>query len=142
MFVKTFLSFPVLVRLSTLTLVLGWLALAFCPGLASASELPAAEQKKIEALIFGVERMTDAVFTRNGKNYSAPLAADFLRRKWESRRSEIHSAADFIDKVASFSSTTGKPYSIRWRDGRERLSAEYFRAQLSLMERRSVKQSG
>ena len=142
MFVKTFLSFPVLMRLSTLTLALGWLTLAYCPGLAWASELPAAEQKKIEALIFVVERMTDAVFIRNGKNYSAPAAADFLRRKWEFHRSEICSAGDFIEKVASFSSTTGKPYSIRWRNGQERLSAEFFRAQLSLLERRSVKQSG
>jgi hypothetical protein len=142
MFVKTFLSFPVLRRLSTLTLALGWLTLAYCPGLAWASELPAAEQKKIEALIFGVEQMTDAVFIRNGKNYTPPVAAEFLRRKWESHQSEIHSAVDFIEKVASFSSTTGKPYSIRWRNGQERLSAEFFRAQLSLLERRSVKQSG
>jgi hypothetical protein len=141
MFVKTFLSFPVLMRLSTLTLALGWLTLAVFPGLAWASELPAAEQKKIEALIFGVERMTDAVFIRNGKQYAADLAAGFLRRKWESHRSEIHSAGDFIEKVASFSSTTGKPYSIRWRNGQERLSAEFFRAQLFLLERRSVKQS-
>jgi hypothetical protein len=141
MFANPFLRFPVLLRFSTLTLVLGWLTLAICPGFAWTSELPAAEQKKIEALILGVERMTDAVFIRNGKNYNAPAAADFLRRKWEFHRSEICSAGDFIEKVASFSSTTGKPYSIRWRNGQERLSAEFFRAQLSLLERRSVKQS-
>jgi hypothetical protein len=86
--------------------------------------------------------MPDAVFIRNGKQYNTDLAAEFLRRKWKSCRSEIRSAADFIDKVASFSSTTGKPYSIRWRDGTERSSAEFFRAQLSLLEDRSVKQSG
>jgi len=70
------------------------------------------------------------------------LAAEFLRRKWKSRRSEIHSAADFIEKVASFSSTTGKRYSIRWRDGTERSSAEFFRAKLSLLEDRTVRPSG
>ena len=129
-------------RLSTLTLGIGWLILALCSGFASASDLPSAEKKKIEVLIFEVERMTDAVFIRNGKQYSAELAGEFLRRKWKSRRSEVHSAADFIDKVASSSSTTGKPYSIRWSDGKERLSAEFFRAKLSLLEDRSVKQSG
>ena len=129
-------------RLSTLTLGIGWLILALCPGFASASDLPSAEKKKIEVLIFEVERMTDAVFIRNGKQYTAELAGEFLRRKWKSRRSEVHSAADFIDKVASSSSTTGKPYSIRWSDGKERLSAEFFRAQLSLLETRAVKHSG
>ena len=129
-------------RMSTLILGIGWLILAFCPGLALASDLPSAEKKKIEVLIFEVERMTDAVFIRNGKQYTADLAAEFLRRKWKSRRSEIHSAGEFIDKVASFSSTTGKRYRIRWRDGTERSSAEFFRAQLSLLEVRAVKQSG
>jgi len=129
-------------RRITLTVGLGCLILAVCSGLASASEMPAAEQKKIDTLIAGVERMSDAVFIRNGKQYNTDLAAEFLRRKWKSCRSEIRSAADFIDKVASFSSTTGKPYSIRWRDGTERSSAEFFRAQLSLLEARAVKHSG
>ncbi len=137
-----FLSFPVLMRLSALILGIGWLILVPGPGFASASDLPSVEQKKIEALIFEVERMTDAVFIRNEKQYSAELAAEFLRRKWKSRRSEIHSAVDFIDKVASFSSTTGKPYRIRWSDGKERSSAEFFRAKLSLLESRAIKPSG
>lgn len=128
--------------LGTLTLAVGWLTLVFSSGLASAADLPTLEQKKIEALIFGVEQMADAVFIRNGKNYDAPVAAEFLRRKWKSRWSEVNSAADFIDKVASCSSRTGKPYTIRWPGGRERSSAEFFRAQLSLLERRGEKQSG
>lgn len=131
-----------MLRLSTLTLGIGCLILAVCSGVASASEMPAAEQKKIDALIAGVERMSDAVFIRNGKQYSTDLAAEFLRRKWKSYRSEIRSATEFIDKVASFSSTTGKRYSIRWRDGTERSSEEFFRAQLSLLEGRPGKQSG
>jgi hypothetical protein len=142
MFVKTFLSFPVLWRLSALTLGIGWLILALGPGFVSASDMPSAEKKKIEALIFEVEQMADAVFIRNGKQYTADLAAEFLRRKWKSRRSEIRSAGDFIDKVASFSSTTGKRYSIRWCDGKEMSSAEFFRRKLSLLEHRPVKQSG
>jgi len=142
MSIKPNSRFTVLLRLSTLIVGIGWLILTVGIGLASASDLSSAEKRKIEVLISGVEQMTDAVFIRNGRNYNAPVAAEFLRRKWKSRRSEIHSAADFIDKVASCSSTTGKPYSIHWRDGTERLCTEYFRAQLSLLEGRSVKQSG
>jgi hypothetical protein len=128
-------------RLITLTLIIGGLILTVVPGIPQASGLPAVEQKKIEALISGVEQMKDAGFVRNGKSYNSADAAEFLRLKWKSRLSEIHSAVDFIDKVASFSSTTGKPYRIRFGGGRDQLSAEYFRAQLSLLERRSVKQS-
>ena len=138
---SAFLRFPPLSRFNGIILSLAWLILAAGFGSATASDLSSAEKKKIETLISAVEQMTDAVFIRNGKDYSASLAAEFLRRKWKSRRSEIHSAADFIDKVASFSSTTGKPYSIRWSDGKERSSAEFFRAQLSLLETRAVRHS-
>ena len=122
-------------RIGILTLGLGCLILTVGLGSAWGSDLSSIEKKKIETLIAGVEQMTDAIFVRNGKQYPAESAAEFLRRKWKSRRSEVHSAADFIDKVASFSSTTGKPYSIRWSDGRERLSAEFFRAQLALLDK-------
>jgi hypothetical protein len=121
-------------RVGILTLGLGCLILTIGFGSAWGSDLTSAEKRKIEALISGVEQMTDAVFVRNGKQYPAESTAEFLRRKWKSRRSEVRFAAEFIDKAASFSSTTGKPYSIRWRDGRERLSAEFSKARLALME--------
>ncbi|MBI5582264.1 MAG: DUF5329 family protein [Deltaproteobacteria bacterium] len=139
---SAFLRFTALSRFGRLILGLGWLILTLGCGPALADDLTSAEKKKIEALISGVEQMTDAVFVRNGKDYSASLAAEFLRRKWKSRRSEIHSAADFINQVASFSSTTGKPYSIRWSDGKERPSAEYFKSRLALLEGRIAKPAG
>lgn len=128
-------------RVGILTLGLGCLILTIGFGSARGSDFASAERKKIEALIAGVEQMKDAVFVRNGKQYPAESAAEFLRRKWKSRRSEVRSAAEFIETVASFSSTTGKPYSIRWSDGRERLSAEYFKSQLFQLEGRSAKRS-
>jgi hypothetical protein len=122
-------------RFGILPIVFGCLILTIGSGSARCSDLASAEKKKIEALIAGVEQMTDAVFIRNEKKYNATLAAEFLRRKWKNRRSEIHSAEDFIDKVASFSSTTGRPYRIRWGDGTERLSADFFRAQLTFLNK-------
>ena len=76
-------------------------------------------------------QLTDATFLRNGRSYPASSAAGFLREKWRSRRSEVRSAEDFIERVASFSSTTGKPYLIRFANGREVSSAEYLRAELA-----------
>ena len=89
------------------------------------------EHQTIEALIESVARLTDATFLRNGKSYSASNAARFLREKWHSRKSEVRSAEEFIDRVASSSSTTGTPYVIRFADGREVSSAEYLRSELA-----------
>ena len=129
-------------RLIVFILSLSCLILAAGPALASAGGIPLAEQKKIEALIVKVEGMTEAVFIRNGRNYSAALAAEFLRRKWRTYESDIRSAMDFIEKVASFSSRSGKPYCIRWPDGRERLCGEFLRNQLSLLEGPNGKRPG
>jgi hypothetical protein len=97
---------------------------------ATATDLSPAEQKKIEVLVSCIEELTDGRFVRNGKDYSAAAAAEFLRRKWQTLRAEVCSAEDFIDRVASSSSTTGKPYLIRFGDGREVPSAEFLRAHL------------
>ena len=106
------------------------IALAAFPAVAQ-DEAEAAAHREIEALITSVARLEDATFIRNGKAWSASRAAEFLREKWESRESEVRSAEDFIAQVASFSSTTSKPYLIRFPDGREVPSAEYLRAELA-----------
>jgi hypothetical protein len=106
-------------------------AVLVLPRPAQASCLPTVERQHIEALIGAVERGADVTFIRNGHSYSAVTAAQFLRGKWRSREADVCSAGDFIAKVASFSSTTGDPYLVRLRDGREMPAAEFFRAQLA-----------
>jgi hypothetical protein len=78
------------------------------------------ERQKIEALIKYVGGMNGAKFVRNGSTYDAKAAATFLRLKWGANDSEVKTARDFIDKVANFSATSGKPYIIRFKDGSER----------------------
>jgi hypothetical protein len=97
---------------------------------AFAEGLPAAEQRKIDALIAHIERLTDAHFIRNGRTYDARTAATFLHRKWESRRDLVKSAEDFLLHVASRSSSSGQPYLIRFPDGREVPCGDYLRAEL------------
>ena len=91
------------------------------------------ETGKIQALLAGVERM-DATFVRNDKTYDAKTAAEFLRRKWKANDGDVATVKDFIEKIASKSSTFGKPYLIRFKDGREVRSGEYLRAELAKLQ--------
>src|SRR5207245_2633253 len=77
------------------------------------------EKQKIEKLIASIENLPDASFIRNGKSYDAKTAGTFLRTKWE-RASDIKTAGDFIEKVATKSSTSGEAYVIRFKDGTEK----------------------
>jgi Family of unknown function (DUF5329) len=96
--------------------------------------LPGSEKQKIEALIKQVANLKDVKFVRNGSAYNADSAAVFLRRKWEANASEVKTARDFIDKVASFSGTSGKPYLIRFKDGEEIQSRDFLVAQLKKLD--------
>jgi hypothetical protein len=100
------------------------------PAAAVAQELPPGERQAIDQLIAQIEGLTEAQFVRNGRAYDAKTAAHFLRRKWDTRRDRVNSAEDFIAEVASGSSTTGRPYLIRFPDGREVRCGDYLRAEL------------
>lgn len=95
---------------------------------------PSAERKKIEMLIEQVRDLKDAEFVRNGSSYNARHAATFLRRKWQANDSSVQTARDFIDKVASESGTSGKPYLIRFNDGKEIQSREFLLVRLQNLE--------
>jgi len=100
-----------------------------------AADLPPAETTRIQTLIAAVEGMTDATFIRNGRSYEAGAAAEFLRRKWQQHRMDVRSANDFIEKVASYSSTTGQPYLVRFNDGREVPCSVFLREELSKLRK-------
>jgi hypothetical protein len=95
-----------------------------------AAEKPGTEKEKIEALIKNLENLKDATFIRNNSDYDAKTAARFLRGKWQAHEKEIKTATDFIDKVASVSGTSGKPYVIRFKDTREVKCGEYLKEEL------------
>lgn len=104
------------------------------PSVARADGLSPAEKQKIESLIRFVGQSKDTTFVRNGSEYNAGHAATFLRRKWEANTSGIMTARDFVDKVASFSGTSGKPYLIRFKDGKELKAQEYLLTELRKIE--------
>jgi len=106
-----------------------------------AQTLPNAERQKIEALIKYVGDLKDTKFIRNGSSHDVSAAVRFLRGKWEANDAEVKSARDFIDKVASFSGTSGKPYLIRFKDGAEVPTQQYLATELSRIETRAKDQA-
>ncbi|NQU44136.1 DUF5329 family protein, partial [bacterium] len=54
------------------------------------------EEEKIEALIRALGDLPGAIFVRNGQEHTAVEAMQHLRDKWAWKKSEIHSAEDFI----------------------------------------------
>ena len=103
---------------------------------ALAGGLPAEESARIEALIAAVASLADASFIRNGQAHDSAVAAEFLRRKWRMKASNVSSAEDFIESVATFSSSTGRPYVIRYGDGREVPCSQFLRAELGRLRLR------
>ncbi|RPJ72922.1 MAG: hypothetical protein EHM15_08085 [Desulfobacteraceae bacterium] len=112
-----------------------WAAALALPLSVTAEGLSAMEAEKIEDLIAAVKHQTDAAFIRNNQAYDSTVAAEFLRRKWRAQAARVGSAEDFIEMVASFSSTSGRPYLIRFEDGREIACSVFLRAELAKLQR-------
>ena len=68
------------------------------------------------------------IFIRNGSEHSSVDAADHLRLKYRRGRRYAGSADYFIDRLASGSSFSGKPYMVRCGDLEETSGAWLHRA--------------
>ena len=110
-----------------------FLAMAL-PTVVAGQTAPSAERQKIESLIKQVGELKDAKFVLNGSTHDVSTAVRFLRGKWEANDAEVKTARDFIDKVASASGTSGKPYVIRFKDGREIKSRDFLLSELKKLE--------
>lgn len=100
----------------------------------AASVPSAAEQARIDKLLEAMNGNTTCRFIRNGSDYSGADAATFLRRKLEAYGDRVKTVHDFIEQVASKSSTSGQLYKVRLADGREVPSADFLRAELARIE--------
>ena len=110
-------------------------AVLFAPAAFGGREKAPTEQEKIEALIKTVEGLTDAKFVRNGSEYDGHAAAEHMRRKWKQAAERVKTARDFIRLAASKSDTSGKPYLIRFKDGREVESGTWLSERLNEIEK-------
>lgn len=110
------------------------LVILTAPTFVQAQDLPAPEKQKIEALIRQVGELKEAKFIRNGSTYEPSTAVRFLRGKWDANKADVKTVRDFIDKVATKSGTSGKPYLMRFHDGKEIPSREFLLAELKKLE--------
>ncbi|MDR2979813.1 MAG: DUF5329 domain-containing protein [Bacteroidales bacterium] len=92
------------------------------------------EREKIEQLIASVEQLQDAKFIRNGTTYNAARAAEHLRTKLQKAGNRVKTAQDFIIGIASSSYFSGNPYYIKFKDGRQITSREFFEGKLREIE--------
>lgn len=66
------------------------------------------------------------VFVRNGDAHSCDEAVSHLRLKLGNTRNRLDTAEQFIDKVASSSSITGKPYIVKIPGKRDENAQSYL----------------
>ncbi len=89
-----------------------------------------AEDARIEYLLGTIAALHYAQFIRNGSAYDSTAAVDHMRAKLHSAGSHVKTAEDFIRYCASESFVSGKPYEIRFPDGRVVFSADFLRQKL------------
>ncbi|HEO64588.1 MAG TPA: hypothetical protein ENI73_01840 [Spirochaetes bacterium] len=93
------------------------------------------EKDKIQTLLNRIEE-SKYIFIRNGKEYSAQKAREHLEMKYNRMRKKIKTANDFIDRLATKSSLSGKPYLMKNpANGKKTLLRIWLKAQLRLMEK-------
>jgi len=106
-------------------------ALLFLPLLTAAAPTPAARQEI--AHLVGYLNASGCQFNRNGSWHDAGDASRHLQRKYDYllKRDLVATSEDFIDRAASQSSITGKPYQVRCGTAAPVASAAWLKAELA-----------
>ena len=73
-------------------------------------------------------RSSSCTFIRNEEEHSGKAAADHIEDKYDYYRDEIKTVEDFIERAASRSSMSGKPYQVRC-DGKTMPAADWLRGE-------------
>ena len=95
----------------------------------------AAEMVRIERLLTMIASRRDMRLVRNGTEHDTDTAVSFLRGKLKSYGSDIKTAEEFIDRIASKSSTTGQLYWVKRPDGREIPAGDFLRIELVRLDK-------
>ncbi len=114
----------------------GLIGLFFVAATTSFADWPQ-EEKKIDYLLNEIKQL-DVVFIRNNSEHSPEEAVSHLRMKlkraqnsWFAPAKETWTAELFIDNIASKSSISGKPYFIKFKNGRSVKAGEWLKERLT-----------
>ena len=95
----------------------------------------AAEMARIERLLVMIGTRRDMRLVRNGTVHDTETAVSFLRGKLKHYGSDIKTAEEFIERLASKSSTTGQLYWVKLSDGREIPAGDFLRIELARLDK-------
>ena len=95
----------------------------------------AAEMARIERLLVMIGSRRDMRLVRNGTEHDNATAVSFLRGKLKHYGDDIKTAEEFIDRLASKSSTTGQLYWVKLPDGREIPAGDFLRIELARLDK-------
>lgn len=87
--------------------------IALLMSLPAFAKLSPHEEARINAMLTALAQKQDLTFIRNGDAHNCEEAVSHLRLKLSNTRNRIDTAEQFIDKVASSSSISGKPYIVK-----------------------------
>ena len=108
-----------------LFLILPWLLLC-----SASMASPANPDPELEFLLDAVEQSA-CTFTRNGSEHSAAAAAAHLRMKYQRAGARVKGADQFIERLASRSSLSGKPYTLQCGEAAPVPTREWLQEQLA-----------
>ena len=94
-----------------------------------------AEMARIERLLVMIGTRRDMRLVRNGSEHDTDTAVSFLRGKLKHFGSDIKTAEEFIERLASRSSTTGQLYWVRLSDGRQIPAGDFLRIELARLDK-------
>jgi Family of unknown function (DUF5329) len=114
-------------------------ALNILPAVRAAA--PATAEIEINHLL-GLIEQSGCEFFRNGTWYDAQRAQAHLRAKYDvlAASDQIRTAEDFIEKAASHSSLSGRPYQIRCGGGAPMTTNQWFVAALARYRNTTISQ--
>ena len=92
------------------------------------------EKVKIKFLIESM-RLSPFTFIRNGNAYTGERAAQHMLMKYGLAANRIQTARNFINYLASSSSETGKPYLVKFPDGKMYPTRDLLYNELERLER-------
>ncbi len=101
---------------------------------AIALALDAQAKAEIDELITYIQK-SGVRFIRNGSEYSGAEGAQHLRDKLARAGDRVKTTEDFIIGIASTSSLSGKPYLVKFPDGRTEPVGDWLRAHLAEMRK-------
>jgi hypothetical protein len=91
------------------------------------------EKTKIAFLIHAIKKSPYA-FIRNGVPYNGVRAASHMLLKYKNKFDKISNVAQFIEYIASRSSLTGEPYTVRLPDGSTQAVSELFAQEIAQLD--------